>query len=134
MSLITLPLLPHHKEGGQNQVHVFPTAGVPHGCLHCQQHTHNLFHLVLDPTTSAYTSPPLSKVFSLPCLDKGPMSLLQSPTLESLASNPRLVKVVDIAVNKVGAHHKPAVACFFCHEWKITCGALPVGSTDLTCE
>ena len=67
-SLSTLPLSPRPKEEGQDQVHVFPAAGVPHGRLHHHsQRKHDSFRLVSDPAAyRGYTSPSPSKVCSPP--------------------------------------------------------------------
>ena len=66
LSSLSFKPAPHLKEEGQDQVHGFPSAGVPHsGRLHRRQHTHDSFRLVPDPAAyRGYTSPPPSKVCS----------------------------------------------------------------------
>jgi len=175
-SLSTLPLSPRPKEEGQDQVHVFPAAGVPHGRLHHrQQRTHDGFRLVPDPAAfPGYTSPPPSKrrpslaipgpplayspsaptihtpvsssfsssdigtpTSSIHLVDSGATSSsqAQAPAPVSLAPNPKAGQgVLKLPSTKRSARRKPAIACLFCRERKIACGAPPVGSADPTCN
>jgi hypothetical protein len=42
--------------------------------------------------------------------------------------------VMKLPTTKRSARRKPAIACLFCRERKIACGAPPVGSADTTCK
>lgn len=42
--------------------------------------------------------------------------------------------VLKLPSTKRSARRKPAIACLFCRERKIACGAPPVGSADTTCK
>jgi hypothetical protein len=79
-------LAPHPKEEGQDQVHGFTSAGVPHGGrLHHRQHTHDSFRLVQDPAAyQGYTSSRPSKVCSPPSL---PLSLMLNLTVYCIAAS-----------------------------------------------
>jgi hypothetical protein len=167
-------LAPRPKEEGQDQVHGFPSAGVPHGGrLHHRQHRQDSFRLVQDPAAyRGYTSPPPSKrppslaipasfayspsapmhtplsssfsssdigtpTSSIHLVDStGAGSSSQAPApASSLAPNPKAGQgVLKLPSTKRSARRKPAIACLFCRERKIACGAPPVGSADPTCN
>ena len=192
LSSLSIELEPHPKEEDQDQVHGFPSAGVPHGGrLHHRQHRHDSFCLVTSP--AAYHSPPPAKVRAPPTsfplslmltvprgvlqrppslaipgslayspsapmhtplsssfsssdigtptssihlVDTGTISSSQAPApVSSLAPNPKAGQsVLKLPSTKRSARHKPAIACLFCRERKIACGAPPVGSADPTCK
>ncbi|KAF8263099.1 hypothetical protein EI94DRAFT_1741860 [Lactarius quietus] len=162
-------LAPHPKEEAQDQVHVFPTPGVPHGRLHHRQRTHDAFRILSDPAAyRGYTSPPPSKrppSLAIPgplsyspsapihtpvsssfsssdigtptssLVESGGTCSSQAPAAASLAPNPKAGQgVLKLPSTKRSARRKPAIACLFCRERKIACGAPPVGSADPTCN
>ncbi|KAH9023339.1 hypothetical protein EDB85DRAFT_327538 [Lactarius pseudohatsudake] len=84
-----------------------------------------------DPT-------PLSSSFSsdigTPTSSTNGASSSQVPPPAS-APNPKAGQgVLKLPSTKRSARRKPAIACLFCRERKIACGAPPVGSADPTCN
>ena len=68
-------------------------------------------------------------------VDMSMTSSSQAPPLALLVPNLKAGKgVLKLLLTKQRAWHKPAITCLFCHEWKIACGAPPVGSADTTCK
>ena len=72
---------------------------------------------------------------SITLVDAGTGSLLQAPAPALLAPNPKAGQgVLKLPSTKRCARRKPVLACLFCRERKIACGAPPVGSADPTCK
>jgi len=80
--------------------------------------------------SSSDTGTPTS---SVNLMDNPPTSSsLPAPTL---VPNPKAGQgVLKLPSTKRSARRKPAIACLFCRERKIACGAPPVGSADTTCN
>ena len=95
LSNLSTELAPHPKEEDQDQVHGFPSAGVPHGTrLHPRQHTHthDSFRLVTDPAAyRGYPSPPPAKVCTPPA--SLPLSLMLTSRGTVAASVPRYTRL-----------------------------------------
>jgi len=79
--------------------------------------------------SSSDTGTPTS---SVNLMDTGATSSHQAATL---VPNPKAGQgVLKLPSTKRSARRKPAIACLFCRERKIACGAPPVGSADTTCN
>ncbi|KAI0298404.1 hypothetical protein B0F90DRAFT_1734227 [Multifurca ochricompacta] len=58
-----------------------------------------------------------------------------SQTPSTVVPNPKAGQgVLKLPSTKRSARRKPAIACLFCRERKIACGAPPAGSADTTCN
>ncbi|KAH9956349.1 hypothetical protein BC827DRAFT_1270998 [Russula dissimulans] len=80
--------------------------------------------------SSSDTGTPTSSVNRLE--NPATSSSLPAPTL---VPNPKAGQgVLKLPSTKRSARRKPAIACLFCRERKIACGAPPVGSADTTCN
>jgi len=98
----------------------------------------------LSYSPSARIPTPLSSSFS--SSDAGTptsaMHLLDSASSPSSVPQSTMVPnptkagqgVLKLPSTKRSARRKPAIACLFCRERKIACGAPPVGSADTTCN
>ena len=88
------------------------------------------------PLSSSFSSSDVgTPTPSIHLVDAGTGSLSQAPAPASLAPNPKAGQgVLKLPSTKRSARRKPVLACLFCRERKIACGAPPVGSADLTCK
>ncbi|KAH9053577.1 hypothetical protein EDB87DRAFT_208246 [Lactarius vividus] len=86
------------------------------------------------PLSSSFSSSDIGTPTSSIHLDTNTASSSQVPPPAS-APNPKAGQgVLKLPSTKRSARRKPAIACLFCRERKIACGAPPVGSTDPTCN
>ena len=80
--------------------------------------------------SSSDTGTPTS---SVNLMDNPPTS--SSLPATTMVPNPKAGQgVLKLPSTKRSARRKPAIACLFCRERKIACGAPPVGSADTTCK
>ncbi|KAH9169380.1 hypothetical protein EDB89DRAFT_1481701 [Lactarius sanguifluus] len=86
------------------------------------------------PLSSSFSSSDIGTPTSSIHLDTNAASSSQVPPPAS-APNPKAGQgVLKLPSTKRSARRKPAIACLFCRERKIACGAPPVGSADPTCN
>ncbi|KAH8990847.1 hypothetical protein EDB92DRAFT_729603 [Lactarius akahatsu] len=86
------------------------------------------------PLSSSFSSSDIGTPTSSIHLDTNAASSSQVAPPVS-APNPKAGQgVLKLPSTKRSARRKPAIACLFCRERKIACGAPPVGSADPTCN
>ena len=86
------------------------------------------------PLSSSFSSSDIgTPISSVNLMDNAASSSsLSTPTL---VPNPKVGQsVLKLPTTKQSTQRKPAIACLFCREHKIACGAPPVGRADTTCK
>ena len=115
---------PHLSHDGARAVSLYRPARLPILLAH-------------TPLSSSFSSSDIGTPTSrIHLVDMCTSSSSQAPApASSLAPNSRARQgVLKLPSTKRSARRKPAIACLFCYEQQIVCGAPPVGSADPTCK
>ncbi|KAH9171242.1 hypothetical protein EDB89DRAFT_1907107 [Lactarius sanguifluus] len=90
-------------------------------------------HLDTNAASSSQVPPPA--LAPNPKAGQGVLKLPSTKRSARRAPSPKAGQgVLKLPLTKRSARRKPAIACLFCRERKIACGAPPMGSADPTCN